>query len=232
MRLLVVAAHPDDETLGCGATIARHAANGDEVSVLVLGEGITSRARTRDEDALDREALRNLRTVSERAIRQQGAARIHFEALPDNRFDTVPLLEIVKFVEEMLEISQPERVYTHHSGDLNVDHELTFRAVLTATRPMPGTSVRDLYTFEVPSSTDWAFQRFDPPFRPNVFVDVTQTLQSKLEAMAIYEGEIRPFPHPRSTEALIANARRWGSVVGLAAVEAFELVRSVRVKDV
>ena len=151
---------------------------------------------------------------------------VRFAGLPDNRFDTVPLLEIVKIVEELVVSIRPERIYTHHQGDLNVDHSVTHRAVLTATRPLPGALVKEILAFEVPSSTDWAFDRLTP-FRPNYFVDVTSTLETKIEAMETYRSEKREFPHPRSPEALEANARRWGSVAGHAAAEAFEVVRLI-----
>ena len=146
--------------------------------------------------------------------------------LPDNRFDTVPLLDVVKIVEELIEHLQPQIIYTRHSGDLNVDHMIVHRAVLTATRPVAGCPVKEIYTFEVPSSTEWAFGQFQPAFRPNVFVDISATLEAKVQAMALYESEAQSFPHPRSPEALRAIARRWGSAVE--AAEAFELVREVR----
>src|SRR5262249_37293521 len=145
------------------------------------------------------------------------------------RFDTLPLLEVVKIVEALIEQLRPEIVYTHHGGDLNVDHQVTHRAVLTATRPTEGHPVREVYAFEIASSTEWAFQRFEPMFRPNVFVNVARDLDTKIAAMAAYDTESRPFPHPRSPEALRAIAARWGSVAGCAAAEAFELIRSVRV---
>jgi LmbE family N-acetylglucosaminyl deacetylase len=157
-----------------------------------------------------------------------GATSIVFGRLPDNRFDAVALLDVVKRVEAWLAEVAPAVVYTHHPGDLNIDHRITFEAVLTAARPVPGCAVRELYAFEVPSSTEWAFQQVGPPFRPSVFEDVTETIDLKVRCLERYRGEARPFPHPRSGEALRAIARRWGSVAGLAYAEAFELVRSVR----
>jgi LmbE family N-acetylglucosaminyl deacetylase len=123
---------------------------------------------------------------------------------------------------------QPSAVYTQHGGDLNIDHLVTYRATLTATRPMEGTPVKAVYAYEVASSTEWAFQKFSPPFHPSVFVDINDTLEKKIEGMQHYESEARPFPHPRSPEALRAIAHRWGSVVGLKAAEAFEVVREIR----
>ena len=162
------------------------------------------------------------------AAAKVGAKDVALFKLPDNRLDTVPLLDLVKLVEDIIQKFQPEVIYTHHAGDLNIDHGLVQRAVLTATRPLPGQSVREIYAFEVPSSTEWAFQQLQPVFRPNVFVDISRTLEAKIAGLACYDSETRKFPHPRSPEALRALAARWGSVAGCQAAEAFELVRSVR----
>ena len=226
MSVLVVAAHPDDEVLGCGGTIARLAREGHDIYILVLGEGSTSRSQQREQaDASLVDALRDNSLAAGKTI---GAKEVFMRNLPDNRFDTVPLLDIVKIVEELVTKLRPEVIYTHHGGDLNIDHALTHRAVLTATRPVKGQPVRDIYAFEIPSSTEWAFQRLEPVFRANVFEDISGTLETKIKALSCYETETRAFPHPRSPEALRAIARRWGSVVGGEAVEAFELTRSVR----
>jgi LmbE family N-acetylglucosaminyl deacetylase len=225
VRILVVAAHPDDEVLGCGGTIARMADLGHEVYAAILGEGVTSRSPSR-EDA-DPGLVDTLHQECRQAAEFLGVRELFAHGLPDNRFDTVPLLDVVKMIEGLLDDLKPETVYTQHGGDLNVDHAITHRATLTATRPVEGSTVKGVYAYEVPSSTDWAFQRFEPVFRPNVFVDVTSTLKRKLEAMEIYQAEIRPFPHPRSLRAMEAAARRWGSVIGREAAEAFELIRSV-----
>lgn len=224
--ILVVAAHPDDEILGCGGTAARLVQEGREVYFAVLGEGITSRHENRGAADPGRSSLLHQHARAAAAI--IGVKDIFLYTLPDNRLDTVPLLQVVKMVEEVIAKLKPEVVYTHHPGDLNVDHGIIHRAVLTATRPVAGHPVREVYAFEVPSSTEWAFGGLRPAFRPNVFVDVTATIEAKIAAMACYETEIREFPHPRSPEALRALATRWGSVVGCRAAEAFELVRSVR----
>jgi len=224
--VLVVAAHPDDEILGCGATAARHVQEGRDVYFAILGEGITSRHDARN--AADAGQLSLLHRHAQAAGRKIGVKEVSLHKLPDNRLDTVPLLDVIKLVEDLVQGLKPEVIYTHHPGDLNVDHGVVHRAVLTATRPMAGQPVREIYAFEVPSSTEWAFSGIQPAFRPNVFVDVTSTIDTKIAAMACYETESREFPHPRSPEALRAIATRWGSVVGCAAAEAFELVRAVR----
>ena len=149
--------------------------------------------------------------------------------MPDNRFDELPLLEVIKIVEGVIAEVQPAVVYTHHPGDLNIDHAVTFRAVLTATRPSSDGTVKEIYAFEVASSTDWAFNHIVPSFKPNVFVDITDTLELKIRGMSMYKSEARCFPHPRSSEALRAQACRWGAVSGLGQAEAFELVRAIGV---
>lgn len=224
--ILVVAAHPDDEVLGVGATAARRAAGGDAVHLAILGEGVTSRAP--DRSGADPAAIAALQDDARAVAGMLGAKSVAFGGLPDNRFDSLALLDIVKRVEAWVREVDPEIVYTHHPGDLNVDHRLTFQAVLTATRPVPGCRVRDVYAFEIPSSTEWAFGRLAAPFSPTVFEDVASTIDLKVACLERYRTEHRPFPHPRSGEALRASARRWGSVVGLPYVEAFELIRAVR----
>lgn len=223
MTTLIVAAHPDDEILGCGATIARISSS-TPVHIAILGEGITSRTGTDSE-----RELRSLHEQARRAGRVVGATTVIVEdPFPDNQFDTVPLLRIAKAVEDLIDRFEPDVIYTTHAGDLNIDHGLTARAVLTATRTMRGCRVRELYSFEVASSTEWTFQQLSPVFRPNVFVDVSETIERKIEAMSVYEGEMRPFPHPRSAEALRVQARRWGVVAGMDYAEAFEAVRILR----
>lgn len=224
MNVLVIAAHPDDEVLGCGGTIARLAGEGHTVVTGILGEGVTSRHANRAD--ADKGMLDRLRQQARQAARLLGAADTLFGGLPDNRFDSVALLDVVKIVERWISEIRPARVFTQHGGDLNIDHAVTFRATLTAIRPMEGCAVRELLAYEVASSTEWAFGRFEPVFRPSVFVDITATLDRKIDAMALYESESRPFPHPRSAESLRASAQRWGSVAGVGAAEAFELIRA------
>lgn len=226
MTILVIAAHPDDEVLGCGGTIARLVQEGHDVYVAILGEGITSRYKQREQ--ADRVLVEALHIRSQQVAETLGASGPFLYDLPDNRFDAVPLLDVIKIVEGLVERLRPRVIYTHHGSDLNIDHVIVLRAVLTVTRPIAGRPVKEIYAFEVPSSTEWAFGQFQPVFRPNVFVDISATLDTKVQAMALYESEAAPFPHPRSPEALRAIAQRWGSVVGLEAAEAFELIRSVQ----
>jgi LmbE family N-acetylglucosaminyl deacetylase len=223
---LVVAAHPDDEVLGCGGTIARLANEGHIVFCLILGEGITSRYD--QPDKADKSALAQLKEQAIQAARILKIKEIYFGSFPDNRFDTIPLLDIVKFIENTKKKIMPDAVYTHHQGDLNIDHQITFKAVLTACRPVKGETVKEIYSFEIPSSTEWNSPDKENYFMPDVFMDISKTLDKKLEALKAYKGEAREYPHPRSPKALRAIAMKWGSTVGMEAVEAFKLIRSTR----
>ena len=224
--ILVIAAHPDDEVLGCGGTIRKLAGQGHPVTIAILGEGMTSRSDQRE--TTDAGLIRSLHGCSQKAGEILGAVEVINGGLPDNRFDTVALLEVVKMIEKIVARVKPAFVYTQHGGDLNIDHQVTFRATLTATRPMEGTPVREVLAYEVASSTEWAFQKFAPHFQPNVFVDIHESLDAKIDAMQAYESEARTFPHPRSPEALRSQSTRWGAVAGLQAAEAFELIRGLR----
>jgi LmbE family N-acetylglucosaminyl deacetylase len=226
MKILCIAAHPDDEVLGCGATLARLSREGHSVQIAILGEGITSRSS--DRAAADQTDVRTLHQKTRKVAKLLGARELFQYTFPDNRFDTVPLLEVVRTIEQLIGQTKPEVIYTHHGGDLNIDHAVAHRAVLTATRPLSGCPVQEIYAFEVPSSTEWGFQQFEPIFRPNVFVDIHDTLKVKIEAMRMYESEVRSLPHPRSPEILRAISQRWGSMAGVEYAEAFELIRLVR----
>ena len=226
MNVLVIAAHPDDEVLGCGGTIARLASEGHTISILILGEGITSRYPNRS--VLPTDEISALHANSREVARLCGAREVELHDFPDNRFDTVPLLEVVKVINASIERVQPEIVFTQHGGDLNGDHATTFRATLIATRPVQGQSVRAVYGYEVASSSEWAFGQFAPIFVPNVFWNIESFVEVKIAAMQLYDSEARHFPHPRSPESLRARAVHWGTVVGCNAAEAFVLVREVK----
>jgi LmbE family N-acetylglucosaminyl deacetylase len=219
----VIAAHPDDEILGAGATAAVMADAGAEVHLIVLGEGIG--ARFTDNKRPD-EAVKNLREEVRRAADRVGAASHHL-SLPDNRFDTVATLDVVHAVEGVLNLIKPSLVITHHPGDLNVDHRVTANAVLTAFRPLPGSRDHALLAFETLSSTEWNVPTNGATFSPNVFVDVASGIKRKVEAMAEYHGELREWPHPRSLDGIRTLASSRGMTVGCDFAEAFQLLRLV-----
>lgn len=220
-RILVVAAHPDDEVLGLGGTLARHADQGDEIHILILAEGATSR---QGEGA---EAVAHLRQVAARAAAILGARPPRFAGLPDNRMDSLDLLDVTQVVEAVVEEVKPDVVYTHHGGDLNRDHRVTHEAVVTACRPLPGAPRRALFAFETVSSTEWASPAVGEAFRPARFVDISASFDRKMRALAEYACEMRPFPHARSLLAVEALARLRGSQAGLDAAEAFVLLHEV-----
>jgi LmbE family N-acetylglucosaminyl deacetylase len=228
MRTLVVAAHPDDEVLGCGGTIARLVRQGEEVQVLILSDGESSRFG-KPEDAPG-DSIEVRRSAARRAAEVLGVPAPRMLGYPDNRFDSVPLLDITKTIETVMDEFRPDTVFTHHGGDMNVDHRLTAHAVFTATRPVPGSPFKRVYAFEVLSSSHIAAGEFGGPFMPNTFVDISATIDLKLDAMRCYERELRAFPHPRSIEAIRSLAVTRGTVCGLAAAEAFVLVREVKAK--
>lgn len=227
MKILIVAAHPDDEVLGCGATIAKLAGQGHEAYTLILGEGKTSRATSEKASSLAKE-IKLLKKESESANSVIGVKNVFWSGLPDNRFDSIDLLDIVKKVEVVKERIRPDIIFTHHAGDLNIDHQITFRAVITAARPLSDETVKDIYSFEIPSSTEWNSYFKDTAFIPNVFSDVAETIDIKVRAMAEYKSELKEYPHPRSLRHIKELAKVNGTKIGLEYSENFVLIRSVR----
>lgn len=223
LNILVVAAHPDDEVLGCGATIAKHKESGDIVWVMLLGQGITSRKILSKKQRV--EDRKKLLESARRANRQLGVDRLIIKDLPDNKFDSVPMLEVVQTVEEVLDEFKPQIIYSHNPTDVNVDHRVTIEAVETVARPATKPYVNKVLSFEIPSSTEWNFTR--EPFRPNIFIELTnRQLEKKVSSLSKYEGEMRPFPHPRSAEFLRSLAKVRGSQGGFSLAEAFSLIYS------
>ena len=223
---LVVAAHPDDEVLGCGATIARLSHEGWKVHVLIVAEGATSRAEKRDIEAKSGE-LSALAKCAEEANKILGAASVKLLSLPDNRMDSIDLLDIVKIVEEYILKYKPSLIFTHHAGDVNIDHKILHDAVIAACRPQPNHSVKELLFFEVPSSTEWRPASSGIYFTPNYFYDVSEHISKKMAALSAYLPEMRNFPHPRSVDAVNHLARWRGATVGCEAAEAFMLGRCI-----
>ena len=218
--ILVVASHSDDEALGCGGTIARHVKSGDKVHLIFMTNGVGSRNAKIEEVDRRKSAAQKSADILEASSIQQ------FD-FPDNKMDTIALLDVVKAIEEVIDKLQPEIIYTHHIGDLNIDHQITHKALITACRPQSGFCVKEIYTFEIPSSTEWNTPGVEP-FSPNVYIDITDYIDIKKQALEVYSKEMRQPPHSRSIDnTLRLNALR-GNSVGVDYAEAFVLVRSVR----
>ena len=219
MNILVIAAHPDDEVLGAGGAMAKHVNNGDTVSVLILGQGMFSREQSKQTAQLE-----TLQNHSKNALKKLGVSDVQFLDFPDNSFDSVPLLKVVKAVENKIKETKPETICTHHFSDLNIDHRITFKAVITAARPI-NPHVKRILCFEIPSSTEWSSESF---FQPNYFIDISSTLKQKLQSLSEYKTEMRDFPHPRSLKYVEALATVRGGTANVKAAEAFVLVREIR----
>lgn len=227
-KIMVVVAHPDDELLGLGASMNRLITEYNVTGhLIILGEGITSRSDTRDTKAWE-EQLRIHKRNIENARTKIGYQSVSVYDLPDNRFDTVALLDIIKIIEKEKDAFQPEYIFTHHGGDVNIDHQLTFNAVITACRPLQAETTHGIITFETPSGTEWRASTDPKHFIPNFYIEVQEShLNAKISAMECYEFERRAFPHPRSAEALRVVSQRLGIIVGVNYAEAFCLIRDV-----
>lgn len=221
-KILMVVAHPDDEVLGCGATVSRLIKEGYDAFTLILGEGKTSRNGYNNDD------LSLLKQETLKANEILGIKQVFFEHLPDNRFDSLDLLDIVKIIEEYKNNIKPDIIFTHHFGDINIDHQITYKAVLTATRPLQNECVKEIYSFEIPSSTEWNSFSSNTAFVPNVFFEIADSLDKKIKAMSEYKSELREYPHPRSLEYINDLAKAWGAKTGTGYAEAFILVRGIK----
>lgn len=219
-RILVVAAHPDDEVLGCGGTLARRIAHGATATVLILTDGGLQRYGA--------EQIARLKTAARAAGEALGYSDVRFCDLPDQELDALPLVRVVRAIEAVVEELRPDTVFTHHEGDVNYDHNVALRATMAAVRPLRMPFVRRVYSYSVLSSTEQGPLDLGAPFAPNVYEDISDYLEVKCRALACYESECRPFPHPRSLEAVRAHARVTGAAVGCAAAEPFVLRRELR----
>lgn len=231
MKILVVSAHPDDEVIGMGGTLGKLSKNHD-TEVLFLADGITARKSgghknipkyetTKKNLNQMKKEIENRKKHAKKALSILGIKKMKFLDLPDNELDTVPFLKIVKSVEKEILDSKCEIVFTHHYNDLNIDHRLAYEATITAARPLPNFPVKSIISFEALSSSDW---RQPYSFKPNMFVDISNQLKLKLKSIKNYKNEIRKYPHPRSLETIEAVSKRWGSLYGFKAAEAFEIV--------
>ena len=223
-KILIVAAHPDDEVLGCFGTVSRLIKEGFKAYTLILGEGKTSRYEKNFSQNINNE-LETLKNEAQKANEVIGIKKVFFESFPDNRFDSVDLLDIIKAISKVKEEIRPDIIFTHYEKDLNIDHQITYKAVITASRPMKTESVKEIYSFEILSSTEW---NYPLSFSPNTFFDISDTIDLKLKAMKEYRSELREYPHPRSLEGIKLNAQYNGMRIGKECAEAFKCIRVVK----
>jgi LmbE family N-acetylglucosaminyl deacetylase len=238
LKILIVCAHPDDETIGMGGTLKKLSKTHD-VTVLFVAEGITARRKsgfknhpvydvTHEEMEKMKEEIEIRKVHAKEALKILGVTKMRFLDLPNEELDQVPLLRIIKEIEKEIDETQCEIIFTHHFNDLNLDHRVVYDATITAARPLPGSSVSMIASFEIPASTDW---KTPYQFKPNLFVNISDELESKVNALKAYHYEIRKSPHPRSKEMTEAGALRWGSLSGYNASEAFEIIR-LQINDI
>jgi N-acetylglucosamine malate deacetylase 1 len=220
-NVLVVAAHSDDEALGCAGTMAKHVAAGDKVHVIFMTNGVDSRNTSSNSDIENRQA------AARKSADILGVTSMEYFDFPDNKMDTVPLLDIVKSIENAINELQPEIVYTHHIGDLNIDHQITHKAVMTACRPQPSFCVKEIYAFEVLSSTEWQTPGY-LSFTPNVYIDISSQIEIKRKALGAYSEEMYQPPHSRSVDNSIRLNSLRGNSVGVDYAEGFILVRMIK----
>ena len=223
-KILIIGAHPDDEILGCGGTVARLVQEGCEAYTLLLGEGKVARYEKLDKATRLKE-VNTLRKEAKMANDAIGVKKVYFSDFPDNSFDSVPLIDIIKTIEKIKIELRPDIVFTNYDKDLNIDHKITYQAVITATRPVQGESVKEVYAFEVLSSTEWSYPT---TFSPDTFFDISQTIDTKLKAIRAYKSELRKYPHPRSAEGVEILAKNWGMKTGSHCAEAFKTIRVIK----
>lgn len=224
--VLIIAAHPDDEVLGCGGTICHHVENGDKVDVLIMVEGATSRSDSRNRE-LHSEEISNLSKAAKHVQNILGINSLELHNFPDNRLDSVDLLDLTKIIEIKIKAFNPNIIYTHHSGDVNVDHRRLHKATITACRPTPTSKIKRILSYETVSSTEWQPEGSDSSFHPNWFVDIEKYWSKKKQALQAYQSEMREWPHPRSLDGLEILGKWRGSQIGIPLAEAFKLLRNI-----
>jgi len=217
--ILVIAAHSDDEALGCSGTIAKHIKQGDRVHLLFMTDGVGSRNVKNKE-------IKKRRRAEKKSASILGVSSIQNFDFPDNEMDAVPLLNIVKSVEGVINKLQPEIIYTHHIGDLNIDHQLTHKAVMVSCRPKPGFCVKEIYAFEVLSSTEWQTPGY-LSFSPNLFVDISQQIEIKRKSLLAYKEEMHESPYSRNIDNVIRLSSVRGNAIGVNNAEAFVIIRVI-----
>jgi LmbE family N-acetylglucosaminyl deacetylase len=224
-NVLVVASHPDDEVLGCGGTLYNLKKNGAKISGLFLSDGESSRKHLKIN-----KLILNRKKQAIKAGKIIGIKKSIFGNFPDNSMDSVPLLKIIQFIEKQIKIIKPDAIFTHFESDLNIDHQITNKAVVTACRPTKNQTVKSILFFEILSSSEWNISSKNKSFKPNYFVDITNSIRFKIKALKYYKRELKKWPHPRSVEGVKLLSKTRGSSVGLSNAEAFILGRHIEKK--
>jgi len=217
-KILVISAHPDDETLGLGGTLCYHIEEGDEIKILIFADGETARENSESKVKIRQEQAR-------KAIKEIGINAIEFLNYPDQQLDIIPLKDLARNIEDEIKKFEPNIVYTHYWGDVNQDHKRLFEATLIACRPVPNSKIEQILCYETPSSTEWG-NSFENN-RPNSFVNIEKFLDKKIKAIENYADELKLFPHPRSKESITNRAMYWGSSIGIHYAEAFYVIRRI-----
>jgi LmbE family N-acetylglucosaminyl deacetylase len=236
LKVLIIVAHPDDEVLGMGGTITKYVKNGDSVKIVIMATGVFSRRSSNnmnasvyevDDDMLKKmsKQVQNLQKDAIKASKIMGVTDVEFLDFPDNEMDKKSNLEITKKIESIISKFKPDIVFTHSQHDVNIDHRMIYDATITATRPFSKFKVKEVISFEVPSSTEWYFPS---KFSPNMFIDINKELNTKIKALSAYKTEINDFPHPRSAKGIEIIAKHWGTVSAFNAAEAFYIVRQLK----
>ena len=223
-KILIVAAHPDDEVLGCGGTITKSTSEGCKVYIVFMTNGIASRNRKKKDI---KKEVNERKRAAIKACKIMGAEKPNFLDFQDNQLDKYPLLKIVKNVEKFIKKYSPSVIFSHYGGDLNIDHQIVNKAVITACRPQKQSTVKKLLFFEIPSSTEWQITKPSKTFNPNWFEDISSVIKKKLNALQAYKSELRKWPHPRSKKGVKTLALWRGATVGVEAAEAFILGRKI-----
>ncbi|ARS63777.1 Diacetylchitobiose deacetylase [Candidatus Nitrosomarinus catalina] len=215
-KILVVCAHPDDETLGLGGTIVKHSQNGDQVFVVIFADGESARSNSKKNIVMRKNQAKKVATIL-------GIEKIKFLDYRDQTLDTISSLVLAKKLEKIIEEYNPDTIYTHFWGDVNQDHKKIFDITLIAARPTPNSNIQRLICYETPSSTEWG----NASFKPNLFVEITPFLKKKIAAVEIYKNEIHEYPHPRSDKSIVTRSNFWGSSIGVMNAEAFIVLRDI-----
>ena len=221
--IVVFAAHPDDEVLGCGATISKYR-NKYNIYCVFMSDGESARKLPK---LILQKKIKAREIAAKKAAKILGIKKVFFAKFPDNGMDKIPILQIIKYIENILQQIKPVKVYTHFSDDLNIDHSITSKAVTTATRPLKKNTVKEILHFEIPSNTEWKFSKKNF-FNPNFYEDISKNIKQKLKAIQCYKSEMRKYPHPRSLKGIEVFSKFRGMAAGLKNAEAYIISRKIK----